>query len=195
MSRSFAVKARRPRRGGAERQGGSSREGGNVEARSLRIDVRLLHAPYLPQALADAPVEVHAAHPCPVRPERGFLRRGELVLVEAPLERCPGRVAPARISLPVVVLPLCDEHFAGAEEVPGVRPVVAQPGELVLQGRAVQPDLAEELSSRRPVLLLHVGVVVASPRPRPPQEGSLRLDSRSGADVVVEDLPAVVGME
>ena len=195
MSRSFAVKARRPRRGGAERQGGPGREGMNVETRPFRPAVRLLHAPYLPQALADAPVEVHAAQPCPVRPERGFLFRGEHVLVEEPLERRPGGVVLARISLPVVAFLLPDEHLAGAEEVPEVRPVVAQPDKLVLQGRAVQPDLAEGLPSRRPVLLLHVGVVVASPRPRPPQEGPLRLASEVGADVVVEDLPAVVGME
>lgn len=56
---------------------------------------------------------------------------------------------------PAVAFPLLDEHLAGAEEVSEVRPVVARPGKPVLQGRAVQPDFAEEQPSRRLVLLLH----------------------------------------
>lgn len=81
-SHSFAVTPRRPRRGGAERRGGSSREEMNVETRSSRLAVRLLHAPYFPQALAHAPVEVYVAPSCPVCPERGFQLRGKYVFVE-----------------------------------------------------------------------------------------------------------------
>ena len=57
--------------------------------------------------------------------------------------------------VPAVAFPLLGEHLAGAEEVSEVRPVVARPGKPVLQGRAVQPDFAEELPSCRLVLLLH----------------------------------------
>ena len=122
-----------------------------------------LYAPYLAQPLDHAPVELHPAEAGSVRLQRGFLLGREHVFFEYPLVRGPWRVVCALVALAVRALLLRHEHLARAEEVAEVRPVVAELDELVLQRRAVEPDLPEELPPRRPVLLLDVGVVVAVP--------------------------------
>ena len=161
----------------------------------LGLAVCGLDAPYLAKALAHAPVEFHSAEARPVRLQRRFLFRREHVFVEHPLVRRPWLVVLALVALAVRALLLRHEHLARAEEVSEVRPVVAELGELVLQRGAVEPGLSEELSPRRPVLLLDVGVVVAVPRPGPPQERLLRLASQVCRDMVVQRLAAVVGMQ
>ena len=111
----------------------------------LGLVVCRLDAPYLAQALAYAPVEVHSAEAGSVRLQRCFLFQREHVFVEHPLVRSPWPVILALVAFAVRALLLRHEHLARAEEVAEVRPVVAELDELVLQRRAVEPDLPEEL--------------------------------------------------
>ena len=70
----------------------------------LGLVVCRLDAPYLAQALAYAPVELHPAEAGSVRLQRGFLLGREHVFFEHPLARSPRLVVCALVALAVRAL-------------------------------------------------------------------------------------------
>ena len=183
----------RPRRGAAQRQGRTSRSG--LRPFPFCGRVGFLQPTDFPQAFPDPPIQVHAAESVAVFSQLFFLFRRQDAIFQQTLERRAGRIVTAPEAFAVFPLFLGHQHLAGAEEVAEVRPVVAELLELFLQVRAVEADFAEQLPSGRAVLFFDMGVVVAFPGPRPPQERGLCLPSEPGRNVVVEDFAAIVGVD
>ena len=99
--------------------------------------------------------------------QRAFLLFAENMFVEKPLIGSLWLVVLARKALAVFPFDFIDQHLFRTEEVAEVRPFLAEPNQVRLEIRAVDPPFAEELPADGSVLLLDMRVVVAVSRPRP----------------------------